>query len=64
MAGGPSGTARVVNSRTGQYLASYTLTTKPSFINDVVLTKRAAWFTNSLQPELYRLSRVGRGRAW
>ncbi len=59
VAGGPSGTARVVNTRTGNY-RSYILTTKPSFINDVVLTKRAAWFTNSLQPELYRLSRDGR----
>ena len=59
VAGGPSGTARVVNTRTGNY-RSYTLTTLPSFINDVVLTKRAAWFTNSLQPELYRLSRESR----
>jgi sugar lactone lactonase YvrE len=56
VAGGPSGTARVVNVRTGD-TKSYTLTTKPSFINDVVLTRRAAWFTNSQQPELYRLSR-------
>ena len=61
VAGGPSGTARVVSARTGRILASYTLSTEPSFINDVVLTKRAAWFTNSLQPELYRVSRDGRG---
>ena len=32
-----------------EILAATPLTTKPSFINDVVLTKRAAWFTNSLQ---------------
>jgi sugar lactone lactonase YvrE len=61
VAGGPSGTARAVSARTGTILASYTLSTEPSFINDVVLTKRAAWFTNSLQPELYRVSRDGRG---
>jgi sugar lactone lactonase YvrE len=61
VAGGPSGTARVVSARTGKILATYTLSTKPSFINDVVLTKRAAWFTNSQQPELYRVSRDGRG---
>jgi sugar lactone lactonase YvrE len=62
VAGGPSGTARVVNTRTGSY-RSYTLTTTlPSFINDVVLTRQAAWFTNSQQPELYRLPRDGRGR--
>ena len=59
VAGGPSGTARVVSARTGKFV-THTLTDKPSFINDVVLTRRAAWFTNSLQPELYRLSR-GRG---
>ena len=57
VSGGPAGTARVVNTRTGT-VRSYTLTTKPSFINDVVLTRRAAWFTNSQQPELYRLSRT------
>ena len=60
VAGGPAGTARVVSSRTGQTLADLTLTGKPSFINDVVLTRQAAWFTNSLQPELYRVSRDGR----
>jgi sugar lactone lactonase YvrE len=59
VAGGPAGTARVVNVRTGAS-KPYTLTTKPSFINDVVLTRRAAWFTNSQQPELYRLSRETR----
>ncbi|HLL61978.1 MAG TPA: superoxide dismutase [Propionibacteriaceae bacterium] len=55
VAGGPAGTARVVDSRTGELLADYTLSTEPSFINDVVLTKRYAWFTNSQQPELYRV---------
>jgi sugar lactone lactonase YvrE len=59
VAGGPSGTARVVNVRTGR-TQSYVLTRKSSFINDVVLTRRAAWFTNSQQPELYRLSRGSR----
>jgi hypothetical protein len=59
VAGGPSGTARVVNVRTGR-TQSYILTRKSSFINDVVLTRRAAWFTNSQQPELYRLSRGSR----
>jgi sugar lactone lactonase YvrE len=55
IAGGPSGTARVVDSRTGDLLAEYPLSTETSFINDVVLTKQAAWFTNSLQAELYRV---------
>ena len=60
MSGGPSGTARVIDLRRGT-TTSHVLTTGPAFINDVVLTKRAAWFTNSQAPELYRLSRDGKG---
>jgi sugar lactone lactonase YvrE len=59
VAGGPSGTARVVSVRTGR-TRSIPLTTDPSFVNDVVLTTRAAWFTDSSQAQLYRVSR-GRG---
>ena len=44
-------------------MSSYTLTTGPSFINDVVLTRKAAWFTNSAVPELYRLSRGNEKRS-
>ncbi|MFD3584464.1 SMP-30/gluconolactonase/LRE family protein [Streptomyces sp. NPDC058683] len=48
--------ARVVDARSGETLASYTLATAtPSFANDVVLTPRAAWFTESYQPVLYGL---------
>ena len=40
--------------RTGAILASYQFTAGPSFVNDVVLTKRMAWFTDSRQrAELY-----------
>ncbi|WP_448810063.1 SMP-30/gluconolactonase/LRE family protein [Agromyces bauzanensis] len=53
VAGGPSGTARVVDATTGEILASYQLTTNTSFINDVVLTQDGAWFTDSLQAQLY-----------
>ncbi|MQA98175.1 MAG: superoxide dismutase [Streptosporangiales bacterium] len=53
--------ARVVDSRTGTILMEYTLATAtPTFVNDVVLTPRAAWFTDSLQPTLYGLP-FGRG---
>jgi sugar lactone lactonase YvrE len=58
VAGGNTGTGRVVDARTGALLASYTFTTKPSFVNDVVLTPKAAWFTDSQQPQLYRVSRT------
>jgi sugar lactone lactonase YvrE len=57
VAGGPTGEAHVVNVRTGD-AQSYTLIKdQPTFINDVVLTPRAAWFTDSQQAQLYRLSR-------
>ena len=60
VAGGPTGTGRVVSTRTGAVLASYDFTTPtteaPSFVNDVVLTRRAAFFTDSRKPQLYRVS--------
>ncbi|NPD07038.1 superoxide dismutase [Nocardioides sp. zg-1308] len=63
VAGGASGTARVVDTDTGELLADLTLTTGTSFVNDVVLTRDAAWFTDSSQPQLYRLARTSRGPA-
>ena len=57
IAGGPSGTARVVDIRTGKILKSYTLTTaSETFVNDVTLSKNAAWFTDSSRPVIYRVS--------
>jgi sugar lactone lactonase YvrE len=51
----------VVDARTGVVLASYQLATpQASFVNDVVLTRDAAWFTDSLNPVLYKLP-FGRG---
>ncbi|MFG3290621.1 SMP-30/gluconolactonase/LRE family protein [Streptomyces sp. NPDC048179] len=48
--------ARVVDARSGETLATYALATAtPTFANDVVLTPRAAWFTESYQPVLYGL---------
>ena len=58
VAGGNTGTGRVVSTRTGAILASYPFTTDPSFVNDVVLTKRTAWFTDSRQPQLYGVTRT------
>jgi sugar lactone lactonase YvrE len=55
IAGGPSGTARVVDADTGELLATYQLTAGPTFVNDVVLTRSAAWFTDSQQAQLYKL---------
>ncbi len=55
VAGGNAGTARVIDSGSGALVANYQLTSAPTFVNDVVLTQRAAWFTDSLRPQLYRI---------
>ena len=55
VSGGPSGKAFVYDARSGTLLATYTLSAGGSFINDVVVTKSAAWFTDSFKPVLYRL---------
>lgn len=63
VAGGGAGTGRVISARTGKILANYTFTTAtPTFVNDVVLTDRYAWFTDSRQPQLYRVERTRTGR--
>ncbi|WP_328441457.1 superoxide dismutase [Streptomyces sp. NBC_00444] len=54
--------ARVVDARSGAIIASYVLTTAtPTFANDVFLTPRTAWFTDSYQPALYALPLGRRG---
>ena len=55
VAGGSGGNGRVVNAITGQVLASYTFATAPTFVNDVVLTGDAAWFTDSQRAFLYKV---------
>jgi len=60
VSGGGSGTARVVDIRSGKTLRTYQLTTATAtFVNDVVLSKHAAWFTDSSQPVVYQVS-IGR----
>ncbi|WP_433165971.1 SMP-30/gluconolactonase/LRE family protein [Kribbella sp. CA-247076] len=56
VAGGPAGTARVVDSRTGRILANYQLAPgAPTFVNDVVLGRSAAYFTDSQRPVIYKV---------
>lgn len=62
VAGGTGGDARVVDGRSGRLLASYRLATGASFVNDVVLTRHAAWFTDSTNPVLYRIPLGRHGR--
>lgn len=58
VAGGPTGKAFVYNTRTGADIATYDLA--PGFINDVVVTRTGAYFTNSSRAELYRIP-IGNG---
>lgn len=55
VAGGPTGEAYVYDTETGETVAVLTLSEDPSFINDVVITRDAAYFTNSFQQEIYRV---------
>jgi sugar lactone lactonase YvrE len=55
VAGGPTGFAYIYNGETGENVDEIQLTTGPAFINDVVITRDAAFFTNSQQPVLYRV---------
>jgi hypothetical protein len=54
VAGGASKGIYVYDARTGADVASYSLP-DAGFVNDVVLTKRAAYFTDSQVQQLYRL---------
>lgn len=56
VAGGPTGQGYVYDGSTGALLAEYTFTApNGTFINDVIVTRQAAYFTNSFRPELYRV---------
>ena len=55
VAGGPTGSAYVYDARTGADVATYRLATGTSFINDVVVTRHAAYFTDSMNAVFYRL---------
>lgn len=57
VSGSRTGHAYVYDARTGEDVADVTLSEQPSFVNDVTLTRDAAWFTDSLNPRLYRLDR-------
>ncbi|WP_129669901.1 SMP-30/gluconolactonase/LRE family protein [Phytoactinopolyspora endophytica] len=57
VAGGFTGQAYVYDTRTGADVAAPTLADpgQGTFINDVALSRDAAWFTDSVQPQLYRV---------
>jgi sugar lactone lactonase YvrE len=64
VAGGATGRAFVYDAGTGADLASYQLATPgaATFVNDVVVTRKAAWFTDSRAAQLYALPLGRHGR--
>jgi sugar lactone lactonase YvrE len=55
VAGGPTGAAYVYDADTGALVQQYTLTAPGTFVNDVIVTRDAAYFTQSNLPEYYRI---------
>jgi sugar lactone lactonase YvrE len=55
VSGAGTGQARVYRARNGKLLRQYTLTSDPAFINDVTLTRHAAYYTDSANQRLYVL---------
>ena len=62
VAGGDTGFAYVYDAETGANVDEIQLTTLTSFINDVVITDDAVYFTNSFQPTIYRVPLVGKAQ--
>jgi hypothetical protein len=56
VAGGGTGDAYVYDARTGEDVAVLDLTDDTSFVNDVIVTREAAWFTDSQSAVLYRVA--------
>jgi sugar lactone lactonase YvrE len=62
VAGGALGTAYVYDTRTGATLAALTLTdAAATFVNDVAVTRDAAYFTDSFSPMIYRVPLLADG---
>jgi sugar lactone lactonase YvrE len=61
VAGASTGGAYVYDARTGALLKTYQFATAPTFINDVVVTRGAAYFTDSSKPVLYKVPLGGDG---
>ena len=60
VAGAGTGNAYVYDARSGDLIRTYELASAPTFINDVVVTHDAAYFTDSSNPVLYRVP-IGEG---
>jgi sugar lactone lactonase YvrE len=61
VAGGPTGRAYAYDANTGAELRVFQFAAGPTFVNDVVITRDAAFFTDSMRPQLYRVPIDARG---
>jgi sugar lactone lactonase YvrE len=61
VAGAATGKAFVYDARTATLVRTYTFASAPTFINDVVVTGKAAYFTDSQKAVLYKVP-LGPGR--
>ncbi len=61
VAGGSGGDARVVDAGNGAILKSYKFAGTGNFVNDVVVTEDAAYFTDSAKAVLYKIAFGRRG---
>jgi sugar lactone lactonase YvrE len=59
VAGGPLGAGYVYDARTGADVRQYSFASGDTFVNDVVVTRTAAWFTDSRRQFLYKVP-IGR----
>lgn len=62
VAGGGDGAAYVYDASTGQTVRAWSIASAPTFINDVIVTRDAAYFTDSMKPVLYKVQ-LGNGGA-
>ena len=63
VAGGPTGDGYVYDARTGADIAQFNFTDESAtFVNDVVVTRSAAWFTDSMRQFLYKVPIGHNGR--
>lgn len=56
VAGGPTGQAYVYDASTGDEVSVLALAAPGAFVNDVTVTRNAAYFTNSGAPVIYRVA--------
>lgn len=54
VSGGPNGDGRIYDTATGELVTAYDF--GGGFVNDVIVTRRAAYFTDSFVPVLYKVA--------